>query len=36
MNHKETTYFTLNDRQTLDLMLKKGFSKAAIAVSTPI
>ena len=31
MNHKGTTYFTLNDRQTLDLMLKKGFSKAAIA-----
>ena len=31
MNHKGATHFTLNDRYTLERMLKKGFSKAAIA-----
>ena len=31
MNHKGATHFTLNDRQTLERMLRKGFSKPAIA-----
>jgi IS30 family transposase len=26
MNHKGATHFTLNDRQTLERMLRKGFS----------
>ena len=33
MNHKGATHFTLNDRYTLERMLKKGFSKPAIAAA---
>lgn len=33
MNHKGATHFTLNDRYTLERMLKKGFSKPDIAAS---
>jgi IS30 family transposase len=31
MNHEGATHFTLNDRYTLERMLKEGFSKPAIA-----
>ena len=31
MNHKGAKHFTLNDRYTLERMLKKGFSKPDIA-----
>lgn len=31
MNHKGTTHFTLNDRYTLERMLRKGFKPPAIA-----
>ena len=31
MNHKGATHFTLNDRQTLERMLRKGFKPKAIA-----
>ncbi len=33
MNHKGATHFTLNDRQTLERMLRKGFKPKAIADS---
>ena len=31
MNHKGATHFTLNDRQTMERMLRKGFKPKAIA-----